>query len=57
MCIEPFYFQIRQDQQVVYRIRRNSKENDVDKVNIFDIEFASFINLWKVAVPYDDIHL
>jgi hypothetical protein len=51
MCIEPFYFQIRQDQQVVYRIRRNSKENDVDKVNIFDIEFASFINLWKVAVP------
>lgn len=52
MYIEPFHFQIRQDQQVVYRIRRNAKEN-VDKVNIFDIEYASFVNLWKVAVPYD----
>ena len=53
MYIEPFHFQIRQDQQVVYRIRRNSKANDVGKVNIFDIEYASFVNLWKVAVPYD----
>jgi hypothetical protein len=53
MYIEPFHFQIRQDQQVVYRIRRNSKENDVGKVDIFDIEYSSFVNLWKVAVPYD----
>ena len=53
MYIEPFHFQIRQDQQVVYRIRRNSKKNDVGKVNIFDVEYASFVNLWKVAVPYD----
>jgi hypothetical protein len=53
MYIEPFHFQIRQDQQVVYRIRRNSKQNYVGKVDIFDIEYSSFVNLWKVAIPYD----
>jgi hypothetical protein len=62
--IEPFLFSAIEDYpqqlQILYKIRSNPKTKtkeitNFDKVNnLFDIEYLNFLNLWKVAVPFDN---
>jgi hypothetical protein len=65
MYIEPFLCPIKEEyqqqqdlKQILLRIRSNPKtkdiKNDVKVKNLFDIEYLNFINLWKVAVSFDN---
>ena len=65
MYIEPFLFPIKEEyhqqqelKQILFRIKPNPKTKDIkndDKVkNLFDIEYLNFINLWQVAVSFDN---
>ena len=65
MYIEPFIFPIKEEyhqqqelKQILFRIKPNPKTKDINndaKVkNLFDIEYSNFINLWQVAVSFDN---
>ena len=65
MYIEPFLFPIKEEyyqqqelKQILFRIKPNPKtkdiKNDAKVKNLFDIEYLNFINLWQVAVSFDN---
>jgi hypothetical protein len=65
MYIEPFLFPIKEEynqqqelKQILFRIKPYPKtkdiKNDAKVKNLFDIEYLNFINLWQVAVSFDN---
>jgi hypothetical protein len=63
--IEPFLFSINVElhkqqelNQILFRIKPNPKTKDIKNdnklKNLFDIEYLNFINLWQVAVSFNN---
>jgi hypothetical protein len=65
MYIEPFLFPIKEEYyrqleltQILFRVKPNPKikdsKNDAQVINLFDIEYLNFMNLWHLAVSFDN---